>query len=264
MSTTVKTGWLNDKNGDKFAPKTLISQVQTSDGISLEDKIQTDLDATKTEILNSVSIDVDSELSSTSTNPIQNKVIDAEFEAVSTAMNALETSIDGKADASHSHDDLYYTETEIDTFLASKASSAHTHAIADVSNLQSSLDEKSNIGHTHTVENITDLTATATELNYMSGVTSNVQTQLDDKSNIGHTHAISDVTNLQSSLDSKVPITRTINSKELNENIVLSASDVGADASGSADAALSSAQTYTDNAVSQKTQVQIITWEDSD
>ena len=40
MSTTVKTGWLNDKNGDKFAPKTLISQVQTNDGTLLEEKIQ--------------------------------------------------------------------------------------------------------------------------------------------------------------------------------------------------------------------------------
>lgn len=39
MSTPVKTGWLTDKNGDKFAPKTLVSQVQTSDGISLEDKL---------------------------------------------------------------------------------------------------------------------------------------------------------------------------------------------------------------------------------
>lgn len=47
MSTTVKTGWLNDKNGDKFAPKTLVSQVQTSDGILLEDKIQADLEAVK-------------------------------------------------------------------------------------------------------------------------------------------------------------------------------------------------------------------------
>ena len=54
MSTTVKTGWLNDKNGDKFAPKTLISQVQTSDGILIEDKIQTDLDAVKQEILDQI------------------------------------------------------------------------------------------------------------------------------------------------------------------------------------------------------------------
>lgn len=39
MSTTVKTGWLKDSNGEKFAPKTLISQVQASDGSLLEDKI---------------------------------------------------------------------------------------------------------------------------------------------------------------------------------------------------------------------------------
>lgn len=39
MSTTIKTGWLHDKNGDKFAPKTLTSQVQTSTGILLEDHI---------------------------------------------------------------------------------------------------------------------------------------------------------------------------------------------------------------------------------
>ena len=39
MSTTVKTGWLKDKDGNKFAPKTLTSQVQTSDGVLLEDKL---------------------------------------------------------------------------------------------------------------------------------------------------------------------------------------------------------------------------------
>lgn len=92
MATTVKTGWLHDKNGDKFAPKTLTSQVQTSDGILIEDKIQTDLDAAKQEILESVSnvsIDVDDALSSTSTNPVQNKVINEEFDAMADAMGAL-------------------------------------------------------------------------------------------------------------------------------------------------------------------------------
>lgn len=57
---------------------------------------------------------VDAELSATSTNPVQNKVIDAEFEAIATGMNALEAAIDEKADEIHSHDDRYYTETEID------------------------------------------------------------------------------------------------------------------------------------------------------
>jgi lysophospholipase L1-like esterase len=39
MATTVKTGWLRNENGDKFAPKTLISQVQTNDGVLLEEQI---------------------------------------------------------------------------------------------------------------------------------------------------------------------------------------------------------------------------------
>lgn len=80
----------------------------------------------------------------------------------------------------------------------------------------------------------------------------------------GHTHVISDVTDLQNALDAKVPKTRTINSMALSSDITLSASDVGADPSGSASSALSSANSYTDQAVAQKTQVQIITWEDSD
>lgn len=59
---------------------------------------------------------VDTELSSTSTNPVQNKVLDSEFDAVSNAMNALEFAIDGKADAAHNHNDIYYTKLEIDSY----------------------------------------------------------------------------------------------------------------------------------------------------
>lgn len=54
---------------------------------------------------------VDSALSSTSTNPVQNKVINSA--------------------------------------LAGKANSSHTHSIADVNNLQKTLDGKSDSGHTH-------------------------------------------------------------------------------------------------------------------
>lgn len=39
MAENIKVGWLTDKNGDKFAPKTLISQVQTNDGTLLADEI---------------------------------------------------------------------------------------------------------------------------------------------------------------------------------------------------------------------------------
>lgn len=70
---------------------------------------------------------VDSQLSSDSASPVQNKIIKAEFDAVATAMNALDVAIDGKANASHSHDDRYYTETEIDTKLSNKSDKTHNH-----------------------------------------------------------------------------------------------------------------------------------------
>lgn len=49
--TTIKTGWLLDNNGEKFAPKTLLSQVSTNDGILLERKIETDLSNLETQII---------------------------------------------------------------------------------------------------------------------------------------------------------------------------------------------------------------------
>lgn len=62
------------------------------------------------------------------------------------------------------------------------------------------------------------------------------QIQIDEilsgKANVIHNHSIEDVTNLQNKLDSKVPTSRTINNKPLTANITLSASDVGASASG--------------------------------
>ena len=38
--TMVNTGWLKDENGNKFAPKTLLSQVITKDGVSAEKYIE--------------------------------------------------------------------------------------------------------------------------------------------------------------------------------------------------------------------------------
>lgn len=116
--------------------------------------------------ISDIRIEVDTELSSTSNNPVANSALNAEFDAIGNAMGALELSIDGKADEVHNHDDMYYTEIEMDAKLENKADKTHSHTVA----------------------NITDLTATATELNYMDGVTSNVQVQLDEKANTTHIH----------------------------------------------------------------------------
>ena len=120
---------------------------------------------------------VDSALSSTSTNPVQNKVINSAF--------------------------------------AGKANASHTHAISDITNLQSTLDGKAASSHTHPVSQITGLTAsralvsdsnghpavsavTSTELGYLDGVTSNVQTQLNGKAASSHTHTVANISNLGS------------------------------------------------------------------
>lgn len=83
--------------------------------------------------------------------------------------------------------------SNIQTQLNSKAASSHTHSIANITNLQTTLDGKAASSHTHKVANISDLTATATELNYMDGVTSNVQTQLDGKAASSHNHSASNI-----------------------------------------------------------------------
>lgn len=43
MSTTVKAGWLKDKDGNKFAPKTMASQVINNDGSLLTAQIDSNL-----------------------------------------------------------------------------------------------------------------------------------------------------------------------------------------------------------------------------
>lgn len=59
---------------------------------------------------------VDSSLSSSSTNPVQNKVVNS--------------ALAGKSNTNHTHDDRYYTESEIDSKLDGKANSSHTHNYA--------------------------------------------------------------------------------------------------------------------------------------
>lgn len=104
----------------------------------------------------------------------------------------------------------------------------------------------SQIGHKHTKSEITDFAHDHNDIYYTE---TEIDTKLNNKADASHTHSISNVTNLQTELNSKVSTSRTINGKSLAENITLSASDVGADASGSASSALSSAKTYTDQKV---------------
>lgn len=76
---------------------------------------------------------VDSELSSTSTDPVQNKVVNAAINDLNTLVGdtavatQISNAVASKADVSHTHDDRYYTESEIDTKLSGKSDTSHTH-----------------------------------------------------------------------------------------------------------------------------------------
>lgn len=91
---------------------------------------------------------VDSSLSSSSTNPVQNKVVKDALDGkakvqhnhtFATIVN-LQSTLNSKSETGHTHDDRYYTETEMNTKLNGKANSSHTHSIGNVTNLQSKLD----------------------------------------------------------------------------------------------------------------------------
>ena len=287
-------------------------------------------------------------------------------------IDGLQSALDSKAVNGHNHDEIYYTETEVDSLLEDKANTSHTHTIANITNLQSTLEGKANTSHgTHVTyssttpvmdgnasvgtastvarsdhrhptdtsrasqesldshtgnstshitstertnwnaaythsqtahapseaepnqnafsnvkigdvtiaadiktdtltlvagDNITiapdatndkitisakdstynlgsfGITATATELNKLDGVTATT-TEIN--------YIDGTTSNIQEQLDNKVPTSRTINGKALSSNITLSASDIGADASGTAqtkaDSALASAKAYTDS-----------------
>lgn len=76
--------------------------------------------------------------------------------------------------------------------------------------------------------------------------------QLEEKADVSHTH------------DDKYYTETEIDDKLANKSDLTHNHDSKYDTKGSADSALESAKIYTDNAVAQKSQVQIITWEADD
>lgn len=88
------------------------------------------------------------------------------------------------------------------------AGGPHSHAISDVTGLQTALDGKAASAHTHIISNVTGLQTaldgkSAAIHSHIIGDVTNLQSSLDGKASTVHGHAISDVTNLQSSLDGK-------------------------------------------------------------
>lgn len=166
MSTTIKTGWLNDKNGDKFAPKTLTSQVQTSDGVLLEDKIQADIQAAR--------VQVDDKLSDTSENPIQNKAV---YNVLDTLATEFNEALEAKAD------DVVATSSE--PGLMSAADKKKLDGIATNANNYTLPSAGSSLGGVKSGGDVT--------------ISDGVITVKDDS----HNHVISNIDGLQDALNAK-------------------------------------------------------------
>lgn len=106
--------------------------------LSKEDKSK--LDGIATEANKTV---VDSSLSSTSTNPVQNKVVNSALNGKANSSHShsisnitnLQSTLNSKSETGHTHDDRYYTETEMNTKLNGKANSSHTHTASQISDL---------------------------------------------------------------------------------------------------------------------------------
>ena len=75
-------------------------------------------------------------------------------------IQTINTALSGKAASDHTHDDRYYTETEIDNKLSVKSNTGHSHVVADVTGLDSALAGKAPASHSHAQTDITDLDTT--------------------------------------------------------------------------------------------------------
>ena len=127
---------------------------------------------------------------------------------------ALQTAIDGKSPLGHSHDDRYFTETEVTNRLAEKSDVGHDHAdlyydkdemdtrFTNMGNafngMVNSLANKADKVHTHDdryyteteidgkVEDIVD--SIDTEVARAKAAETTLQANIDKKANTGHTH----------------------------------------------------------------------------
>lgn len=118
------------------------------------------------------------------------------------SINAVRTYVDDelvkKADSTHTHEEYlvagdiankadktelheHLNKTELDKITSGKVDA--WDAKASKTYVDEQLATKANSSHYHTLTDVSDITATATELNYMKGVSSGVQLQLDGKAN---------------------------------------------------------------------------------
>jgi hypothetical protein len=182
------------------------------------------------------------------------------------------------------------TEQDVIQLETSKAPVAHTHAIANVTGLQSILDGKSEITHTHAEYALTghshsefaltahthfvsDVTGLQNALNLKSDVGHNhiiadtvgLQDELDGKAFTNHTHSISSINLLQAALDGKAPVSHshiidnvTGLQAALDDRTLIGHTHIITDVGGLVDALAGKAETVHAHTIANVTGLQII------
>ena len=155
-----------------------------------------------------------------------------------------------KSDTGHTHDDRYYTETEINSKLATKSDTTHTHddRYFTESEITSKLAGKSDTSHTHAAATTaangfmsaadkTKLDGIATGANKitvdasLSSSSTNpvhnkvINSALAGKANASHTHAQSDIAGLADTLAGKASTSHTHGAATSSANGFMSAND---------------------------------------
>lgn len=106
----------------------------------------------------------------------------------------LQSSINDKAEANHTHDERYYTETEIDIKLAAKSDTTHNHddkyqPKGSYLTSHQDISGKADVGHTHEIA----------EVNGLQGVLNGKQASGSYAAS-SHTHSKRDITDFPTSL----------------------------------------------------------------
>jgi hypothetical protein len=172
MSTTIKTGWLEDNNGEKFAPRTITSQITTNDGTPLEQKIETD-------ILNSIN-----EVKEYTNSSYANSTLYTDGK-IADLINGAPTTLDTLNEIAKAMEENKEVVEALDESIGTKASQAELDSHMNNSTIHVTATDKSNWNdanskkHTHSnIEVLSNTTASFTteekeKLNAISIITTN-------------------------------------------------------------------------------------------
>ena len=129
----------------------------------------------------------------------------------------INSKLDGKSNTGHTHDDRYYTESEINTKLAGKSDTSHSHNLNTMIN---TLDEGTSTptdDDYYIAQYVGGGTSTTTYTrrlhsalwSYIKGKADSVYQVKGNYAASSHTHTIAQISNLQTILDSKAAASHT-------------------------------------------------------